>query len=457
MKGGGKGSKIGDSLDALKGSLMRRMFRLVLVLFVAAFSLYAQDAVFKVGFAEADITPQKPMPMWGYGDRHDALSTGIRDPLHAKAVVIDVGKDKLAIVGLDLGRSPMSDMMARIKETVLKKAGVNYVMMSGSHTHHGPVLELLDEEGKGKGKFDDGVKYVEGLEGMLTDAILDAAKNVVDAKMGVASKQIDMNRNRHSKKEPKPRETELGVLRFDDTSGKTIALVVNFSAHPTMLPGGDLRFSAEYPGGMMNAVEKEFGAHCVFMQGSAGDMSVQTTPETNTPETFGAALAAEVMALAKGIATAKPEAPSITGMTKEYELVPRVDLASPMIQGILKQAFFPELGNRALDEVGKGSIKPVLTVTVLNGNLALVGASGEFFSNHSIRLKERSPMKTLFFGYCDGHHMYFPTIEGAAEGGYGGDATVSWVPVGTGEMMMNDALVYIFKANGAFENPMDRT
>ena len=45
--------------------------------------------------------------------------------------------------------------------------------------------------------------------------------------------QVDMNRNRHSKIEPKPRDTELAVVRFDDLDGKTIAVMVNFAAHPT--------------------------------------------------------------------------------------------------------------------------------------------------------------------------------------------------------------------------------
>jgi hypothetical protein len=31
--------------------------------------------------------------MWGYGERHAALSTGVRDPLYAKAVVIVAGKE----------------------------------------------------------------------------------------------------------------------------------------------------------------------------------------------------------------------------------------------------------------------------------------------------------------------------------------------------------------------------
>jgi len=49
--------------------------------------------------------------------------------------------------------------------------------------------------------------------------------------------------------------------------------------------------------------------------------------------------------------------------------------------------------------------------------------------------------------------MYFPTVEGAAEGGYGADATVSWVSLGAGEEMMNQALIDIYTMLGRFTDP----
>jgi neutral ceramidase len=55
---------------------------------------------------------------------------------------------------------------------------------------------------------------------------------------------------------------------------------------------------------------------------------------------------------------------------------------------------------------------------------------------------------TLFFGYCNGHSMYFPTIEGVSEGGYGADEPVSPVEVGAGEKMMNRALTNIYQLIG---------
>jgi hypothetical protein len=54
----------------------------------------------------------------------------------------------------------------------------------------------------------------------------------------------------------------------------------------------------------------------------------------------------------------------------------------------------------------------------------------------------------LFLGYCNDYHQYFPTIEAAAEGGYGADATVSAAEVGAGELMMNRALINLYKMRG---------
>jgi hypothetical protein len=85
-------------------------------------------------------------------------------------------------------------------------------------------------------------------------------------------------------------------------------------------------------------------------------------------------------------------------------------------------------------------------MAILNGEIALVGVSGEFFCNHALRLKERARMKELFFfGYCNGYEQYFPTIEAIAEGGYGTGGIEAPAAVGAGEQMMNTALIGIYE------------
>ncbi len=427
---------------------MKRILAIGILCILSGASLLADEATFKVGFAKRDITPQAPTPMWGYGARHDVLSQGVLDPLMAKAIVIEVGNDRLAIVGIDIGRGPTRAMMEQIRKEVAEKAGVQTVMISGSHSHHGPVIELTDSEGFGKGKFDGAVAYSKRLPELLIEAIVEAKEHLQPAKMGIAKRDFELNRNRHTKQTVKPIDPMLAVVRFDSTDGKPLAILVNFAAHPVTLPGELLKFSPDYPGALQNRVESAMSTNCFFMQGAAGDMS----PNRGSLDTkgYGEALGDHVVALAQSIETKVPENPSIKTKVNRFDFTSRIDFGNPVLVTSFKRAFFPELVSNFVREYQDG-IHPEMTTVLLNGNLALVGGSGEFFYNHSNRLKQRAYVpNTLFFGYCNGHDMYFPTIEAASEGGYGGDPTVSPVQVGAGEIMMNQALVNIYTMLGKF-------
>jgi hypothetical protein len=420
---------------------------LSIVLLIVA-TCRAEETTFKVGFAKRDITPQAPTPMWGYGARHAMLSQGTAAPLLAKAVVIEVGDERLAIVGMDLGRGPTTAMMEEIRKSVSQTAGVDHVMIGGSHTHHGPVIELTDAPGHGKGKFDDAVAYAKRLPAVLIEAIVEARNNAVAARIGVAKKDLDLNRNRHTKRSPKPTDPMLAVIRFDDLNGKPLAVLANFAAHPVTLDTMDLRFSPDYPGALQKRVEQSLETNCLFMQGAAGDMSPNRGSLTG--DQFGEALGDQAIELARSIETKVPQRPSIKTKTDRFHFSSRVDFSNILLMALFERAFFPELVRNFTHEFADG-IRPELTTVLLNGELALVGGSGEFFCNHAVRLKQRAYVNdTLFFGYCNGHHMYFPTIEAASEGDYGADATVSPVEIGAGEKMMNQALINIYTMLGKF-------
>jgi hypothetical protein len=436
-----------------QGKFPMKLHRIASGLLLAFWVLQgAFAAEFRVGHAKREITPAAPVPMWGYGARGAALSTGVRDPLFIRTVVIDVGSDKLAIVGMDLGRSPTDAMLPRIRNAVREASGVNFLLISGSHTHHGPVVELLDEPDKGRGRFDDAVRWSQSLETAIIESINQAAASVQPARLGWGSKSVTMNRNRHTKREPTPVDSELAVIRFDNLEGTPLAVVVNYAAHPTMLDSKDLRFSADWPGAMAKGVEEALQAPCVFMQGACGDLSCQTNEQSRGVDAFGAALARQVIETANAIATKIPQRPRIRGIDDTFEFETRLPFSNPLTRVMFSTAFFPELANASMtDELLRNRIRPNMTTILLNQELALVGCSGEFFCEHSLRLKERArDIDVFFFGYCNGHHMYFPTIEAAAEGGYGADSAVSWVSPGAGESMMDAALINIYTLTGKF-------
>jgi hypothetical protein len=423
------------------------LFVFALLAFTIGAAAQAPTAVFKAGAARQDITPSEPVPMWGYGARHDALSQGALDPLYADALVIQAGDKKLAIVGLDLGRSPSEASLQRIRQRIKTEAGIEHSFIAGSHTHHAPVLELTDEPGKGKGRFDAALRYYREMEEAIVAAIIEANKRLVPAKLAVGSVQLEaFNRNRHTKQPVKPTDRELAVMRFDDVSGKPLAILVNFTAHPTMIPSATLKFSADYVGAMKAEIEKQTGAHAIFMQGAAGDQSVNAPNRDH--QAFGQSLGKEAIKLAMSMTTEDVKQPSLEVKEERFKFTSRTDLNSPIVRGLYEKAFFPELIPNYVDEYADG-VRPRLTVALLNSEVALVGASGEFFASHSIRLKERARVKQLFFfGYCNGYHQYFPTIEAVAEGGYGADNQVAPAEVGAGEAMMNAALIRIYQMMG---------
>jgi neutral ceramidase len=405
---------------------------------------------FRAGAAERDITPPAGVPMWGYGARHDMPSQGALDPLMAKAIVIAAGDDKVALVGIDIGRGPTEAMMKIIREEIAAKAGIRHVMITGSHTHHGPVIELTDEPGLGQGKFAVAVEYSKKLPHLLIDVILDADKAAKPAKLGVAVETVTLNRNRHMKREPRVTDPQLVVLRFDDQDNKPIAILVNFAAHPVMTDEKILKYSADYPGFLKNKVEAELATKCVFMQGASGDMSPNVGSGPPGPQGFGQTLADHVIALARSIKTEVPAHPSVKGTVDTFHFQTRINLRDPLVAIVFERSFFPELTRNYARLYGE-TLGAELNTIVLNGEIALVGGSGEFFCNHANRLKARAYVKhTLFFGYCNGHGMYFPTIEAASEGGYGADPGVSFAELGAGERMMDKAIFNIYKLQGKF-------
>ena len=402
---------------------------------------------FSVGFASKEITPEAPVPMWGYADRHAALSEGKMDPLWAKAVVIEAGDGKLALVGTDIGRGPTTPMMAKIREA-LKPLGIEHVIISGSHSHHGPVIELTNKPGRGKGTFDASVAYAEKLPDLLIEVIREADAARKPAKIGLGTRMHSLNRNRHTKQPTRVTDPVLGVLRFDDLDGKLLGLIVNFAAHPVMIDSKVLLFSADFPGHMKRKVESALGGQCVFMQGAAGDMSPNPPAGVNGPQQFGEALADVVVDVARSIETAVPEKPSIKGRTNHFLFGSRIDFRNKLLMMVYSRAFFPELAQAFSDEWAGGVAAESNTI-LLNGELAMVSGSGEFFSNHANRLRERTYLKhAFFFGYANGHNLYFPTIEATSEGGYGASPEMSPVEIGAGEKIMNQSLLNIYELLG---------
>jgi hypothetical protein len=314
-------------------------------------------------------------------------------------------------------------------------------MLVASHSHHGPVLEVDNWP-------DVRSPYTRQLDDKLVDLIVATTKSLVPARWGATSREVAFNRNRHSKRPDAPVDRTLTVLRIESPDGRPIAHAVNFAAHPTMIDAKDRRFSADFPGAMAELVEAETGAPCLFLQGAAGDQSARPPEGVRGHVEFGRALGREVMSLSKSVRCDAAGRSVLKVANEELTFKSRLDVGNPIVAAALSRAFFPDL-IAFYEREYRAGIRPQSTVAVLDGKIGFVGVSGEFFSGHALSLRRRARLEQLFFcGYCNDYQQYFPTIEAASEGGYGTTPPVGMAELGSGERMMDRALLHLYRLRG---------
>ncbi|MGE3803282.1 MAG: neutral/alkaline non-lysosomal ceramidase N-terminal domain-containing protein [Gemmataceae bacterium] len=397
-------------------------------------------AELRAGAATIDITPPTGYAMWGYASRKDAPSDGVLEPLKARALVLTVGETSIALVSLDLGRSPTRESFARIRAKTKKDAGIEHLFLVASHTHHGPVLELEDWPTPEK-------SYVHELEGKLAKVIVEAAEARQPARLGIVEKEVDANRNRHWRRPDPPVDRALLVLRVEDLKGKPIAHAVNFAAHPTMLDRKVHKFAPDYVGALCAAVEKKTEVPCLFLQGACGDLSPNPRGQAD-PAAFGKYVAGLVLELIPKIECKEGADATLKVAHETLRFKGRLDLSNVVVRGALGYAFYPELIKFYEREYREG-VRPCLSVAVLDGRIGIVGVSGEVFCGHSLHLKKRAGLEhLLFLGYCNDYQQYFPTIESAAQGGYGTEPYIASAEIGAGERIMDRALTLLFELRG---------
>jgi neutral ceramidase len=413
------------------------------------------EAVFNAGFAKCDITPEGSMPMWGYSkfDRRDNMSAGVNDQLYARALVLDTGETKLALVGMDTGRAPHEPMVDRLRESLKADPGVDFFLFCGSHTHHGPALELARMPGKDQSDMDDTWVYYSRLEQDLKQVVREAAAAAQPARWGWASMDSAVNRNRHTDEPPVPVDRELFVLRLETFNGDPICHLINFAGHPTNHLPQDNRFGADYIGFMADIVKEKLDSEILFLQGAAGDLQCDMDDsqwkKAGFDEEIGERLAVEVLKLAPSIKTHRPEEPYIRGHDATFDFELRIDLTNPVLMKQLSAAFEPEFAASYSEKYAGNRMHPRLTTVIINGELALAGASGEFFCDHAIRLKNAfETPEVIFAGYCNGHDLYFPTERAYEQEGYGANNASAWVEKGGPEKMIDAAIAHIGRLAG---------
>ncbi len=467
-------SEFDARIKAVLPALLRAIGTILVFL---ASSINFHAATFRAGVAKADITPPSGLPMYGFLDRlnDNKLSTGTLDPLYARVLVLEVGERRLALVTLDLGRTLDESALAQLRQQVKTSARISFLIVTASHTHSGP--NILDEyPGNRLPAWE-----TSAIEKIVA-AVAEASQHLIDARIGTGRGEVYIGYKRRQvhpggtvtmlwtnpgKQPTAPLDPSILVMRIDDGNGKPLALLVNYACHPVVLGPDNLKYSADFVGTMANTVEKAFerAPLCFFLQGAAGDINPYYATTTLADGVIakrdwsGEQLGEEAVHIAKAIRTNVPREAAMDFADDVLSFGLRWNPAR-FREGLLRNygpRVFEDHADLLAPDPPPSQLALHVTTLLLNKRIAVVGMPGEPFVDFQINWRDRCPVQDAFFlGYTNGYFDYLPTIDAAAEGGYGAADSNTYVEIGAGERMLRQALVRVYEFLGKVSDAPDR-
>lgn len=422
-------------------------------------------AGFRAGAAAANITPWLGVSINGNMTDHKGAS--VHDQLHARAIVLDDGRTRLAIVVAD-SCMIYREIFDAAKNLIRERTGLpaENILMSATHTHSAPAAASVFQT-------DADPEYQRFLTLRLADAVQQAIVNLMPAqvgwgvgreprhvfnrrwrlKPGVEIKDVWGNTNDLVKMNPRPGSPELlepagpvdpevPVLAVRSLQGRPIALLANYSMHYVGgVPGQT--YSADYFGAFCDRVQELLGADrqdppfvAIMSNGTSGDCNCINFREEPRSEPPFAKIRRVASDLAENALTtyrdiAWRDHVELKSAQKEIQL--GVRKASP---GELAQAkellaktakpggsftgWGPEVYAREAvllhafpDQV------PVLLQAFRIGDLGIAAIPCEVFAEIGLEIKQHSPFKPSFtIELANGYNGYLPTPAQHKLGGY---------------------------------------
>lgn len=447
------------------------------------------------GVAKVDITP----PVGGRlaGHFYETLSTGVRDPLFAKALLLQQGDEKVVMVFCDLiGMTAKVSGAARSEASRRTGIPVENILIAATHSHTGPLFYgfqyhyFHDEAVRLHGADPhEKVDYSKFLVGKLVAAVEAASRTlspvVVEAGVG-RLEGISFNRRYHMKDgsvlfnpgplnpditgPAGPVDPDVGILLLrEKDSRKYKAGLTVFAMHADGVGGSAL--GADYPGHLAKTLKRKFGGDFLsaFGLGPCGDINHVNVKKDDPiyskaqPRRFGRLIGKAVIREVPNLETVRT--PALEVLSSQISLplqVPRqaqIDSAKELIRALYEVkasgAYIARAGGESGDFLkrvemskyisleGRGEVvRAEVQVIKVGAETAIVALPGEIFADLGLAIKKRSPFaNTLVVTVCNDRISYIPTRKAFAEGSY--EVTNSIVKPGAGEMLVDKAVAML--------------
>ncbi len=294
----------------------------------------------KIGTSHCDITPRVGVEMAGFGPFLNRHSIGVRSPLMAKALALEVNGDRLLVINCELCGlvEEFCDRVAAGIRERLPELAPERILICCTHTHSGPTTY----SSIGWGEKDP--VYTELLPGQLIELGIRAWERLEPVEMSYGKapcEHIGLNREREQdapplevaldpewrSKAPGFTDTEVQVLKFTRPDGSVAAFTAYFGCHPVVCCQLSRYFHGDFPALALATLEQEFpGAAGIFLQGAQGDVNscVVHKPEAESLRALDVIAARFAVSVRAALAAAEPVAvPGIAAVRRRVEFTPR--------------------------------------------------------------------------------------------------------------------------------------
>jgi neutral ceramidase len=457
--------------------LLRRWLPAIcLLLLITRVPVFAQ---LRLGMAAVDITPKAGTPMAGY--YYERGAEGAIDPLYARALVLDDGRTRVALVALDL-ISTVRWFVEDARKLIERDAGIPgaNVMISASHAHTGPVFARTNS------RYDDlgggnplAVAYTDTLAGRIAEAVKRAASAMQPVQISHGAGQEDgLAWNRRffmrdgsvgwnpGKLNPEivrpagPTDPEVPLLYFTTPKAQPVACYVNFAVHLDIVGGS--RFSADMPGFLARHLADARGSNffTFYTTGTCGDINHINVniarPQGGVQEAarMGTILAANVLKTIDGGLTAVTnnlelrvrseilKLPLAPVTPAEIEWAGSVVKRTPAARNASRTQFMDLVRAYKILDVMARDGRPLeveVQVISLGDQIAWVSLPGEIFVRLGLDIKQRSPYARTFIAeLANGSIGYIPDRAAWPQGNY--EVESARCAEGSGEMLVDSAL-----------------
>lgn len=385
-----------------------------------------------VGVAQSEITPPVGIAMTGYIAR-DGNADGVHDPLYAKALALTNGTQAAILITCDL-LGLDGAYVARVRQAITQATGIagEQVLITCSHTHAGPASMVLQD----CGAVDE--SYMNQLEHKIVNVVCSALEQRRPARFGIGRGQV--TNGVHNRRRPGDViDPALGIWQIADQQDRTLAIVLNYSCHPTCLTGENQLISAEYPGYAVQKVQAATGAITFFITGAIGDIGPAARGWA-VLEQLGESVANETLRVLPTIALQNWRKLTVRRQVIALPLQPLPTVAelnqeiqrwqgSAPTTGSATLPFHPKIpgamvawAQQTLAQLLSGRAKATVAteVQVIEvGPLALVSAPGELFVELGLAVKRGWRRRHAWIcGFANDSIGYIPTRRAYPAGGY---------------------------------------